>query len=480
MSGVRLIRGDARRLPLADKSVHMCVTSPPYWGLRDYQTGRWEGGDEGCDHRQVRPPAASSTLRLDGREHIGPYEDETTPLLSRQPYRDTCGKCGARRVDHQIGLERTPDEFCRTMVEVFREVRRVLRDDGTCWINLGDSYAIRAQNRSSDWLARHPTGNTGFHTNVQSKDVFEGREYPPDLKPKDLCGIPWRVALALQADGWYLRSDIIWAKPNPMPESVTDRPTKSHEYLFLLSKGERYYYDAEGIKEDAMQVGGGAGLKGRGDAARDPATRTDYYRGPRYDPPTRNLRSVWSIPTESFAGAHFATFPRRLVEPCIKAGTSGRGCCPGCGAGWEREVERERLAPAAPSGMREIGRWAERQQSGVGERCVTHAIGWRPGCSCFGHFVEVDDEPDNPYARPRRVYVPDGPQPDPVPAVILDPFAGSGTTLVVASALGRSGIGIDLSPDYLALARRRIERPHAPVPRPERDEVLPLFAGMAE
>ena len=190
------------------------------------------------------------------------------------------------------------------------------------------------------------------------------------------------------------------------------------------------------------------------------------------------MDTVLNIPTEAYPGAHFATFPRKLVEPCIRAGTSEKGCCPRCGAGWVRESEQVGLA---------VDRWSSSYALAdeVGgthrertTRRIMATVAWRPACSCFGHFVELDDEPENPYARPRRVYVPDGPQPDPVPAVVLDPFAGSGTTMVVASALGRSAIGIDLSTDYLALARRRIERPHAAAPRPARDEAFPLFAGM--
>lgn len=217
--GQTIIHGDCLdTLPLLDaESVHCCVTSPPYWGLRDYGTATWEGGDSQCDHIQSQQPQSLAALADKHAPRVNPrnpnrQDDES---INARQYRDVCGKCGAQRVDVQIGLEATPDEYVAKMVEVFREVRRVLQKDATCWIVLGDSYSTAASG----------------------------------LPHKNLVGIPWRVALALQADGWYLRQDIIWHKPNPMPESVTDRCTKSHEYVFLLTKAARYYYDAESIAE---------------------------------------------------------------------------------------------------------------------------------------------------------------------------------------------------------------------------------------
>ena len=229
---------------MPDRSVHCCVTSPPYFGLRDY------------------------------------------------------GK------DGQIGLEETPDAYVQKMVEVFREVRRVLRDDGTVWLNLGDSYANggRAARDADDKL------------------LERGMNMRPDdgAKPKDLLGIPWRVAFALQSDGWYLRQDIIWHKPNPMPESVKDRCTKAHEYVFLLSKGPRYYFDAEAIKEPALSE-----LQPRkrpnGLSVED-GKKTGAYRPNCGVSETRNRRSVWTVATRPYKGAHFATFPPDLIRPCILAG----------------------------------------------------------------------------------------------------------------------------------------------------------------
>ena len=332
---VRIINADVmeglRQLP--DESVHCVVTSPPYWGLRDYG------------------------------------------------------------VDGQIGLEPTPELFVARMVEVFAEVKRVLRKDGTCWVNLGDSYAnptnggngaTGGRDKSTLAAAMPPIGTTV----VRSKMA-------PGLKPKDLVGIPWRVAFALQADGWYLRSDIIWHKPNPMPESVTDRPTKSHEYVFLLTKSDRYAYDAEAIKEPSswdpsnskMPDGWDTGEGGHGSfhrQGREKGKRTnDKQRGhsrrhagfnDRWDSMereqqcagTRNKRSVWTIAPAPFAEAHFATFPPELPEVCIKAG------CP-------------------------IG------------------------------------------------------------GTVLDPFGGAGTTGMVADRLQRNAILIELNPEYAAMAKRRLE-----------------------
>lgn len=361
-------------------------------------------------------------------------------------------------VDGQLGLERSPDEYLAAMVGVFREVKRVLHPSGTLWLNIGDSYNQGAKGAAGGFDPKNGARRFGVRPNEQGVD---------GLKPKDLCGIPWRLALALQADGWWLRSEIIWAKLNPMPESVTDRPTKAHEQVFLLSKAERYFYDAEAVREGASTFGRQNSFRTNGDSKNGLIDRS-WHAAPedRYDIPGRNLRTVWSIPTESFPGSHFATFPRKLVEPCIKAGTSERGCCPECGAPWEREVESERV-PTRPGNASKVYGPQDMilhpdspYQDHAGIICgnrdpgrhisVKSTVGWHPTCS-HGH--------------------------DPIPCIVLDPFIGSGTTIVVADALGRRGVGMDLSRDYLGLARRRIERPHAPVMRPAVNDDLPLFAG---
>jgi DNA modification methylase len=329
-------------------SVQTCVTSPPYFGLRDY------------------------------------------------------GNAG------QIGLEPTPDEFVAALVDVFREVRRVLRDDGTVWLNLGDSFFGGGYSNhrinGEEWLDAHG----GDRRRSRQQDRINAN---PDLKPKDLIGIPWAVAFALRADGWYLRSDIIWAKPNPMPESVTDRPTKAHEYLFLLSKGPRYFYDADAIREEGKDwsTGGpgvgiantseryGAGNGGNGGlsalAQRYKDSRGDDGRelaatGERHTfahPQGRNKRSVWTVATQPYAGAHFATFPPKLIEPCILAGS-------------------------APGG------------------------------------------------------------------VVLDPFAGAGTVGVVCGWHGREHIGLELNPEYAAMAEARIALEGRPGGRPSHHEPVSVVA----
>lgn len=404
----QLLQGDCiqvlQTLPAA--SVHCVVTSPPYFGLRDY-------GHEG-----------------------------------------------------QIGLEQTPSEYVQKLVDVFREVRRVLRDDGTVWLNLGDSFA-----NDGKW-----GGHTGGKHVAELHGQAIGRaKRDTGLKPKDLIGIPWRVAFALQADGWWLRSDIIWAKPNGMPESVTDRPTRSHEYLFLLAKSERYYYDAQAIAEPAQFWAGQAGtfertgpvsqhvlpgqsaaqhrterakgkagknsFRGQGaerEGATGPANRDGRDLPDVGYGPTRNKRSVWTVATRPYPEAHFATYPVELVQPCIMAGTSAHGCCAVCGAPWVRVVEREfipqqdvrdpaKLAKGSNKGMDASNGWGDTPRGTVS----TQTTGWEPSCTCSA---------------------------DVVPCSVLDPFNGAGSTGVAAIGLGRRYTGIDINPDYLDLAHERLGR----------------------
>jgi len=344
---MKLLLGDCLEMlrTLPDESVHCCVTSPPYWNLRDY-------GIEG-----------------------------------------------------QFGLENTPAAYVENMVRVFREVHRVLRKDGTLWLNIGDCYAGNGGRSTANATTLHLNYRGGGKKYAGEDAKKPNQICPHGLKVKDLVGIPWRVAFALQADGWYLRSDIIWAKPAPMPESVTDRPTKAHEYVFLLAKAERYYFDQEAVKEassdNSHPRGSGVNKKAVAGWASGPGSHkavdhakgtkdkvrsekglrdsTKFGRGagwrnkqnPSFSAAVkdlvsyRNIRTVWTIPAEPFPGAHFATFPQRLVDPCIKAG------CPRGG-------------------------------------------------------------------------------------VVLDPFMGSGTTGMVAVKLERDFIGIELSPDYYRMAERRI------------------------
>jgi DNA modification methylase len=264
----RILIGDSReRLrELPDQSVNCCVTSPPYFGLRDYG------------------------------------------------------------MDGQMGLEATPDAFVAGMVELFREVRRVLRDDGTLWLNLGDSYAASG-------MGGNPTESAHRKQATNSGSLIHGRKAPDGSKPKDLIGIPWRVALALQADGWYLRQDIIWSKPNPMPESVTDRCTKAHEYIFMLSKSARYYFDAEAIAEPVAREFWNESVGPAYMTKRDGRADGGKRQGAGPMDGTRNKRSVWTVASQPFSGAHFATFPPALIEPCILAGCPKGGTVLDCFGG---------------------------------------------------------------------------------------------------------------------------------------------------
>jgi DNA modification methylase len=361
-------RDSLRAMAAAGVTVQTCVTSPPYFGLRDYG-------------------------------HAG-----------------------------QIGLEETPEQYIAGLVEVFRCVRDVLADDGTLWVNIGDSYCSTAPGTRNAPQTKGSADKPDQWANPRPKT-------PEGMKPKDLIGIPWMLAFALRADGWYLRQDIIWHKPNPMPESVTDRCTKAHEYVFLLSKGPRYFYDTEAVKEKAV---GPAKPRGRkNDASRNDGDRTGIVRG---DGETRNRRSVWTIATKPYKGAHFAVFPSALVEPCILAGSSEKGHCPVCSARWVRVVERakppeveardKRMPDTGYERTRKVG---QAYQNWLNENPPI-TTGWAATCTCGV---------------------------DPVADVVLDPFMGSGTTAAVAVEHGRQFIGCELNTDYKLLQDERIDKAYA-------------------
>ena len=322
MSGL-LINANSLNIPLADGSVQCVVTSPPYYGLRDYGTAKWEGGDPNCDHKY-------STARNDGGRvntsgfHGSAKEDSDKGDMN---YRGVCPKCGAIRIDEQIGLEQTPDEYIANLVAVFRECKRILRDDGTLWVNIGDSYTSDGFNRNSVKLGSGiQADQRAKNPDYEKQTAARGSRYYLNcgLKAKDLIGIPWMLAFALRADGWYLRQDIIWAKPNPMPESVKDRCTKSHEYIFLLSKSAKYYYDNEAVMEDA--AGGRERFGGAkyGDKGLD-KSRNDTARFDETIVSVRNKRDVWTVTTKPYKGAHYATFNPELIKPCILAGAPEGG-----------------------------------------------------------------------------------------------------------------------------------------------------------
>lgn len=399
----RILQGDAievlRTLPEA--SARTCITSPPYFGLRDYGTATWSGGDPTCAHRGRPKPRQDTTGSGPDKGRFAATRG-TQPAKTAYaiPVRGTCS-CGAERIDKQIGVEPTVDEYVGRILEVMEEVRRVLKEDGTLWLNLGDCYASDAFGGSISRVGLEG-GNKGH---IASRSARVAARRPYGLSPKQLIGVPWRVAFALQEAGWTLRADVIWAKPNPMPESVQDRPTKAHEYLFLFSKnsdttllwrardtrewstspdmnervpnekgepmprwrGFTYFYDADAIEEPATgRAPGNVSHKG----ATAYESGDEFHRtksglvavGARE---TRNKRSVWTVATRPFPEAHFATFPPALVRPCILAGS-------------------------------------------------------RPG------------------------------------DVVIDPFCGAATVGLEAQRLGRDFIGCDLSADYVEMGSRRI------------------------
>lgn len=516
MSTATLLHGHVldvlRTLPA--ESVHCVVTSPPYWGLRAYGTPPqvW-GGDRSCEHAWgVELPGKRSRWgdldTLSDKQKSNRGSASMVEALEA-PGGAFCRRCGAWR--GELGLEPTLGLFVAHLVEVFREVRRVLRRDGTCWVNMGDCYAGT------------PNGKSAAEYKSEGVDDRTFRDKPfattgNGLKPKDLCLMPARVAIALQDDGWWVRSDIIWHKPNPLPESITDRPTKSHEYVYLLAKSEEYFYDHEAVKEPAA----GANLHTPNGWDTDEGRHGTIHRAPRRemrpvgrtvkaepdarnsadgrskphsaarrghasgaivpyadnrqsrhgveipaDGPTRSRRTVWTIATQSYRDAHFATYPEKLVEPCILAGTSARGACGLCGAPWERitqkgdvDLEWQRACGGDAEGeyhgktVKPLPGWHNGQGGNLALSGITPAavqdpsavkarilegmrptitLGWRPTCACHPAFAG-----------------------DPVPCRVLDPFNGSGTTGVVALREGRDYIGVELQPEYLGLARKRL------------------------
>ncbi|HEY2418588.1 MAG TPA: site-specific DNA-methyltransferase [Steroidobacteraceae bacterium] len=365
---IQLITGDCREvLPtLPDASVQCVVTSVPYYGLRDYGTARWEGGDATCGHRGGPQQSAASTLAGNGHGNGKPL----SPSLQAQttPYRSVCGKCGARRVDAQIGLEATPELWITEMVAVFRELRRVLRDDGCIFCNVGDSY-----------------------------------------QDKQLLMMPARLAIALQQDGWWLRSQLPWLKRSCMPESAKDRPTSAIEYVFMLTKSARYFWDAGAVKrvsaassidrlaqDVASQKGSNRANGGRktngpmratGGSARNFRNSDLFFDS--LEPPYGLICDADGMPLAldvnpaAYSGAHFATFSPKLIEPLIRAGTSERGCCAQCGAPWVRTTDKTFVPTQDPMSLKAgdkgiaLGGW-ERPR-GVNDATTT---GWAPSCGC--------------------------------------------------------------------------------------------------
>lgn len=305
--------GDALQVlkTFPEQSIDCCVTSPPYYGLRDYGTGKWVGGNPNCPHRR--------TSKCSDKTITGHAQESLKGNVGDAIYKRVCPLCGAVREDKQIGLEETPEEYIKRLVGVFREVKRVLKDDGTLWLNIGDSY-WGSGSRGYDFTdkltdASKIQGGSQGTINLSNIPKLVGKY--EGIKNKDLIGIPWMLAFALRNDGWYLRQDIIWHKPNPMPESVKDRCTKSHEYIFLLSKKPRYYFDHKAIQEKASTQTNGQQNHSMHERRAEGLPDKTYV--------VKNKRDVWSVTTKPVKEAHFATFPEELIEPCVLAGSRKEG-----------------------------------------------------------------------------------------------------------------------------------------------------------
>jgi len=487
--GYKLYNGDCLEIlkTLSANSVQSVVTSPPYFALRDYHTAKWIGGDPQCNHlaspRGGRNPETSSKQLTSGG------------TLNYQ-YAGVCNKCGATNVDHQLGLESSPDclgwatgnpcgacYVCR-IASIFREIWRILRDDGTLWLVMGDTYAgghwgdQKAREESRPSSADTNGWTNGF--NMNARPQFDNLRRA-GLKPKNLIGIPWRVAFALQADGWWLRSDIIWNKPNILPESVTDRPTKAHEHIFLFAKSPKYYYDhvaireiqsiesikclQRGISDHHKNIDGAPGQKphtlnkprqnansfrrsgnkrSQSVVPGKPASHREDREDIQYSG-SRNKRSVWTVATPKYSSSHFATFPPKLIEPCILAGASPHAC-EHCGSPWKRMIEKH--ATGKIHSANHINGWGLSCDSVEGntqnrsewrEGIYYQTVGWQPTCDCLNNTGIGK-------------------------CIVLDPFSGSGTTIAVALQYGRSAIGIELNPDYIELTRERIAKVQLAMP----------------
>lgn len=426
-----LYNGDSRHVMagMEPESVDCCVTSPPYWSLRAYAgiEPLLFGGREDCEHEfmdSILIPA-----RLPGTDN-----KNNTGATMPSSESATCRLCSAWRGHY--GLEPTPSMYIEHSMEYLDAIWRVLKTSGTVFWNLGDSWVAGtnvAQKASK-------TGTVGrWHSDVGGGG--QRTKGGPGLKPKDMALIPFRFAIAAQERGWWVRSVIIWAKNNPMPESVTDRPTAAHEYIFLLTKSGKYYWNQDAIMEKAAYDGRhdtqmkGSPKYANGFAPVDslqslavqgherwPSRTEDGERG-------RNSRSVWTFPTQGYPEAHFATFPEELPRRCIAAGTSEKGVCSDCGAPWEQVVERTAMVIRRSERTHEMGR--TRSSGTMLEPPTSTPLCWRPTCK---HTAE------------------------PIPAVVLDLFAGSGTTLHVARKMGRRSIGVELSSEYCDLIVDRIRQ----------------------
>lgn len=510
----RILVGDCREklAELEDKSVHSAITSPPYFGLRDYhsESKLWDAHPD-CEHEwgETLPPFLPGPGNKNPTDMSGlnnPWRNDE--IRVNNPHGGSfCQLCGAWR--GALGLEPTPELYIDHMVQVFREVRRVLRDDGTLWLNIGDSYAGSGKGgnpKESPYQKQATNAGSLSWTGQTARDnaltnVTHDVKSRWKIKPKDRMMIPARLAIALQEDGWWLRDEIVWHK-NGMPESVTDRCCRAHEMVYLLTKKKTYFYDHYAIMELGTYNGPWSpeGIK------------SPYRQGAHLQdkleeglPVTRVKRDVWKINIMPLPQAHFATFPPALVEPMVLAGTSQKGVCMACGAPWRRVVSKggepdlehqqasggdakgeyhgEAVKDYEPTGAQDASVVKARILDGMRQRMT---LGWYPTCRC-DNADELPKPPKRPGYRANAEEKADWLRKcnewnasvkaicetlstTPVkPATVLDPFAGAFTTNLVADRLQRDSIAIELNPEYVVIGKARLE-----------DDGMPLFNPIVE
>lgn len=409
---------------LPESSVHCVMTSPPYYGLRNYgdETMTIWGGDDDCAHAwEERDVYQESPIRKGG-----PSEGhETTTKSERWRTTGRCVECGARR--EQLGLEEERSDYIEDLVEVGREIRRVLRPDGSWWLNLGDSFA-------SSWGAQSKTDEA----NHRDRDAYPAKTPArhTSLPRKSKMLMPHRVAIALQDDDWVVRSDAVWAKPNPMPHPVKDRLNEQKEYLFHLAPNPDYYFDMDAIREPYAESSLNRVNQNNGNTVHNHSDQGHPNGEQRLDPNQfvhpggKNPGDVLEVTVKPFPDAHFAVFPPKLCEIPIKS-TCPDTVCADCGTPWQRVVDREPGEYDYTDRMDEMGEFGRAQASGTVKKPPQATMeGWEQQCGCDTDETE--------------------------PGIVLDPFAGSGTTCLVAKSLGRRFVGTELNPDYVAMAQARV------------------------
>jgi DNA modification methylase len=428
----------AKLRELPDNIVQCVTTSPPYYGLRSYETESqlWHGNRD-CEHQwEVRPPRR---LRTD-KDVKNPTTIQNANKGSNHNLNPTkeCSLCGGWF--GELGHEPTPDMFIENLLDIFDEVKRVLRDDGVCYINIADSYVGGGNKRGGDAPLFNKQasnrGATGQCTEFQPN--LEGTIY----KPKDLYLVPQRLAIGLQERGWWIRNEIIWHKVNCMPESMHDRCTRSHEQIWMISKSPHYYYDQDAIREPHAEVSL--------ERVQKPFRLTEQVEGRAVNtdgsesmerfchPAGANRRTVWSLSTNQFKGKHYAGYPLDLPKICIMAATSEKGACVNCGSPYQRiteyeSIERYELDPSDPRyrPSRYESKYEDiKGEDGTGMRyTVVKQLGWQPSCKCGSDKTR--------------------------PCIVLDPFNGTGSTGIVALQNGRNYIGIELKPEYIKMTQER-------------------------